>query len=144
MRSALIAVLFLATAIEAQSPARDLYDDAVSHYLSGELEVAASRYADFLARYPGDPNAARAQLAIGEIHLAQGQSERAVRDFDLVLKLYPKFEKLSEAHFLKGRALQLSGHRDLAIAEWMTLIQKYPDSEHAFYARREIAAVRSR
>lgn len=123
-------------AVLAQPSPKDLYDSAVGDFTSGKLDAAASESADFVRLYPADPMAAEAQLLLSEIHMAQQKFNQAATDLDLFLQRHPNNRKAPDAYFLKGLALRNSAHYDLAVSVWMTLIQKYPDSERASQARR--------
>lgn len=51
---------------------------------AGNVEDATRRYESFIANYPNDPLVVIAHLALGQIHLAEGQLDEAGRAFDLV------------------------------------------------------------
>jgi TolA-binding protein len=63
MRFALLAILFAVSYRNAssQTTAKDLYDQAARHFVSGQAEISSTEYAEFLIRYPMDPNASEAQ-----------------------------------------------------------------------------------
>ena len=122
----------------APPPAGVVYGAARGDYLGGNKELAANEFADFIKFYPDDPQAAAAQLTIGQIHYSQGKYELAAADFDAVLERYPDSKSTPSAYFLKGMALKDSSHRDKAIPVFRTLIKTFPTSDEAKSAREQL------
>ena len=123
------------------APAAALFNSAMRDYSAGKSDLAVSEFLDFVRFYPDDPNAATAQLYIGQVHLSQGKPDVAVTDFDSVLERFPESKVAPDAYFMKGMALKQNGRRDLAATEWRTLIKKYPNSDQAKQATEQLRAM---
>lgn len=123
-------------------PAATLFGNAVRDYNGGKLDLALSEYADFVRFYPDDPNAAAAQLNIGEVHYAQNKLDLAVKDFDAVIERYSDNAKITpDAYFMKGMALKQSAKRDAAASTFRALIAKFPRSDKSDQAKEQLRAM---
>jgi tol-pal system protein YbgF len=128
--------------MQAQIPAETLFNNALKDYAGGKYDLAISEFSDFVKFYPDNPNAANAQLNIGEAHSAQGKYELAAQDFDAVIERYPANEQVTpNAYFDKGMALKGSGRKTEAIATFRALIAKYPRKDQAEQARAQLRAM---
>ena len=126
----------------AQIPAETLFNNAIKDYAGGKYDLAISEFSDFIKFYPDNPNAANAQLNIGEAHSAKGQYELAAQDFDAVIERYSSNEQVTpNAYFDKGMALKATGRKTEAIATFRALIAKYPRKEQASQAQAQLRAL---
>ncbi|MES1258409.1 MAG: tetratricopeptide repeat protein [Acidobacteriota bacterium] len=126
----------------AQIPAETLFNNALKDYAGGKYDLAISEFSDFIKFYPDNPNAANAQLNIGEAHSAKGQYELAAQDFDAVIERYPSNEQVTpNAYFDKGMALKAIGRKTEAIATFRALIAKYPRKDQASQAKEQLRAM---
>lgn len=119
-------------------PAAVLFSNGVRDQNGGKLELAVSEFTDFLKFYPEDPNAASAQLNIGEIHRQQGKTELAAQDFDAIIERYPASDITPDAYFMKGMSLKEAGKKTDAIATFRSLIAKYPRKDQASQAKDQL------
>ena len=115
-----------------------LFGNAVRDQNGGKLDLAVCEFTDFLKFYPEDPNAASAQLNIGEIHRQQGKAELAAQDFDAIIERYPASDITPDAYFMKGMALKEAGKKTDAIATFRSLITKYPRKDQASQAKEQL------
>ena len=83
----------------------DLMRTAVVDQFSGNYDLAATGFREFLSKYPTDPRAADAQLYVGEVLFAQKKFEQAVIEYDLVLQKYPDSDKKERPSTRKGSLL---------------------------------------
>ncbi len=120
--------------------ASTLFTNAMRDYSSGKGDLAAAGFTDFVKFYPDDPNAPTAQLYIGQVHLAD-KPEQAVKDFDAVLERFPDSKVTPDAWFMKGMALEQSGHRDQGAKEFRALIKQYPTSDQAKQAKDQLKSM---
>lgn len=119
-------------------PAAVLFGNSVRDQNGGKLELALSGFSDFLKFYPEDPNAASAQLNIGEIHRQQGKAELAAQDFDAIIERYPASDVTPDAYLMKGMSLKEAGKKTDAIATFRSLITKYPRKDQASQAKEQL------
>jgi tol-pal system protein YbgF len=119
-------------------PASTLFTNAVRDQNGGKFDLAISEFNDFLKFYPDDPNAASAQLNIGEAHAAQGKYDQAAQDFDAVVERYPANDITPDALYSKGTALRRAGRKTEAIATFRAVIAKYPRKDQAAQAKDQL------
>ena len=101
-----------------------------------------SEFSEFIKFYPDNPNAANAQLNIGEAHSAQGKYELAAQDFDAVIERYPANDQVTpNAYFDKAGALKAAGRKTEAITTYRALIAAYPRKDQAAQARAQLTAM---
>jgi tol-pal system protein YbgF len=129
------------TASVAPPPATTLFENAFRDQNAGRFDLAISGYNDFLKFYPEDPNAARAQLNIGEAHRGQKKYDQAAQDYDAVIERYPASDITPDAYLLKGMALKEAGKKADAATTFRALITKYPRKDQASQAKDQLRAM---
>ena len=107
------------------------YSDARRDQQTGNLDLAAQEYQQYLTYFPNTELAANAQYYLGEISYNRSDYKGAVQAFDAVLERYPSNPKTADARYMKGLALARDGQRTRAIQELRALIQMNPTSEQA-------------
>ncbi len=107
------------------------YSDARRDQQTGNLDLAAQEYQQYLTYFPNTELAANAQYYLGEISYNRNDYKGAVQAFDAVLERYPSNPKTADARYMKGMALAKDGQRTKAIQELRALIQINPTSEQA-------------
>lgn len=107
------------------------YSDARRDQQTGNLDLAAQEYQQYLTYFPNTEQAASAQYYLGEISYNRNDYKGAVQAFDSVLERYPTNPKTADARYMKGMALAKDGQRTRAIQELRALIQTNPTSEQA-------------
>jgi TolA-binding protein len=126
----------------AQPSGQMLFNNAVRDQNSGKPELALPEYTEFLRLYPNDPNAARAQYYIGEIHYNQGSLEQAVKDFDLVIEQYPADPVTTPtALYMKGMALKKAKRPSDAALSFRAVIKQFPASDEAAQSKQQLTAM---
>jgi TolA-binding protein len=97
------------------SPQR-LFDAAQSDYFAGQYELAIAGFSDYIKSFPKSDSADDAQVLICNAYLTDGKYDRAVEACDVAIRTYPTGDKVPEAYYRKGLALQalknLDGARD--------------------------------
>jgi tol-pal system protein YbgF len=111
--------------------AEKTYNDARRDQQTGNLDLAAQEYQQYLTYFPTTELAASAQYYLGEISYTKGDYKGAAEAFDAVLERYPNNPKTADAKYLKGMSLAKDGQRTKAIQELRSLIQTNPSSEQA-------------
>jgi TolA-binding protein len=95
----------------AGSPTK-LFESAQSDYFSGQYDLAIIGFTEYIRSFPKSPMADDAQVLICNAYLTDGKYQKAVEACDLAIRTYPSGDKIPEAYYRKGLALQ--GLRDLA------------------------------
>ena len=108
---------------------------------AAKFELAISEYQDFIKYYPDNPNAARAQLNIGQIHYTQQKFELAASDFDVIIAKYPDDTTVTpQAYFLKGMSLKGTKPAE-AVKAWREIIKRYPHTDSEAQAKEQLRAM---
>ena len=102
-------------------------------YLNG-LE----NFKHFLSLYPTHELADNAQYWIGEIYYVKGDWERAVLEFNKVVKNYPKGDKVAASLLKQGFSFQELGAVKEAKVILKKVVDKYPKSEEAGHAKKRL------
>jgi TolA-binding protein len=111
--------------------AEKTYNDARRDQQTGNLDLAAQEYQQYLTYFASTELAASAQYYLGEISYTKGDYKAAAEAFDAVLERYPNNPKTADAKYLKGMSLAKDGQRTKAVQELRSLIQTNPSSEQA-------------
>jgi tol-pal system protein YbgF len=118
--------------------AEKTYTDAVRDLHTGNVDLAAQEFQQYLTYYPNTELAASAQYYLGEISYNKGDFNGAVQAFDAVLERYPQNPKTADAHLMKGMALVKAGQRNRAAEEFRSLIQDFPRTDDARKAQQQL------
>jgi tol-pal system protein YbgF len=119
----------------APPSARVLYDNALRDFTSGKYDLARQQFLDYLRYYGRTPLAGNAQFYIGETYYRQNDFRRAITEYDKVLESFPDSNKVAGAYLKKGYALLELGQREDGVAALRTLVQRFPRSDEARWAR---------
>ncbi|MFZ2406920.1 MAG: tetratricopeptide repeat protein [Methylobacter sp.] len=95
-----------------------------------EVERVVAQLNKFVSKYSKNTLAVRAGLSIGKLYLVKGQYEQARLQFKNMAKQYAKSGSVvAECLFLTGNTYQLQDQPDNAVAQYRTIISKYPLSQ---------------
>jgi TolA-binding protein len=93
-----------------------LFESAQGDYYSGQYELAIAGWTDFIKTFPKAEQAPAAQVGICNSYLNDGKYQKAVEACDVAIRTYAGSDKIAEAYYRKGVALQalrdLAGARD--------------------------------
>ena len=93
-----------------------LFDTAQADYFSGQYDLAILGWTDYIKSFPKSDSADDAQVLICNAYLTDGKYQKAVEACDLAIRTYPSGDKIPDAYYRKGVALQslkdLAGARD--------------------------------
>jgi TolA-binding protein len=121
---------------------QDLYNHALGDKNGGNADLALQEFADYLKYYGNTDLAPNAQFYIGYIHYSQGAYDQAANDFDMVLEKYGENNNKSrEAMLYKGQSLVRSGHKTQGADEYRDLIGKFPGTDQAVAACKELVGL---
>ena len=121
---------------------QDLYTQALGDKNGGKLDLALQEFTDYLKYYGNTDLAPNAQFYIGYIHYAQNNYDQAAGDFDMVLEKYgDNNNKARDAMYYKGMSLVRSGHKTQGADEFRNLIGKFPGTDQATQACKELTGL---
>ncbi len=121
---------------QAGPPSADvLYNTALRDFIGGNYELARQEFADYLRYYANTQLAGNAQFYIGETYYHEKEFRAAIAEYDKVFKNHPNSYKIAGAYLKKGYALLELEDRDAGVRELKTLVEKFPGSDEAKWAR---------
>jgi tol-pal system protein YbgF len=112
-----------------------LYSTALRDFIGGNYDLARQEFADYLNYYGRTQLAGNARFYIGETYYHQKDYRQAIAEYDKVFSDHPKSYKIAGAHLKKGYALLELDEREAGVEELKTLVEKFPGSEEAKWAR---------
>jgi TolA-binding protein len=118
--------------------AGNAFDQAWSAYMAGQNDVAIQGFQDYLRRFPGSPDAAKAQFYIGEAYFNfnPGKFQDAAAAYDLVLTTaaYKGSEYVPQAYYKQGLAYEALRKPELAKKNYELLRRDFSDTSWAIAA----------
>ncbi len=119
----------------------ELYSTAKQAYDEGDHETAVEGFELFLEKFSDSDRADNARFWIGEVYFAEKWFEKAILEYEEVIKEYPDGNKVPGAYLKQGMAFEKLGETDNARLVFQTLREKYPDSNEAEIAGRQLAVM---
>ena len=120
----------------------EIYQLAKQAFDKGEYDAAREGFQDLIRRYPKSKNADNAQFWIGEIYYREKWYEKAIVEYQKVVEVYPKGNKVRSALLKQGYAFANIGDTANASLILKDLIRRYPDSNEATIARRKLTQLK--
>jgi tol-pal system protein YbgF len=114
--------------------AQAVYDDAYTLYHQGRFEDAERRFEEFLAVSPPTELSDNAQYWIGAARLSRSDFRGALAAFRRTVELYPEGNKVPDALFKMGQALEELGDPGEARGVYDELARRYPETAAAALA----------
>lgn len=130
------------TSASPPAPApQSLYDNALRDLNTGKYDLARQQFQDYLQYYGRTALAGNAQFHIGETYYRQNDFKRAIAEYDKVLRDHPDSNKVAASLLKKGYAQLELNQRDEGIRTLRGLVEKYPRSDEAEWARRRLKSL---
>ncbi|MCF8028857.1 MAG: tol-pal system protein YbgF [Desulfobacteraceae bacterium] len=117
----------------------ELYASAKQAYDNGDFQSALQGFELFLEKFSDSDNADNARFWIGEIYFAEQWYERAILEYEKVIKNYPDGNKVAGAYLKQGFAFEKIGENANARLILNELLGKFPDSNEAKIAKKKLA-----
>jgi tol-pal system protein YbgF len=125
----------------AAAPApRELYSQAYADYARGNYDLAIQGFQEYLRTYPNTEFSDNAQYWIGECLYGKQKYAESIEAWNLLFRDFPSSDKLPDARFKKGLALERLGRRSQALVEYRYVVDRYPNSEAGRKAREKLNA----
>lgn len=121
--------------ITDKKPANKIYKDALQLIQNKQPMEARKLFKDYLKNYPDGPLAGNASFWIGESYYAEKNYERAIVEYDNMIKNHPKGIKVPAALLKQAMSFDRLKDRNTAKALFDKLIKDYPKSEEAKRAK---------
>jgi len=105
------------------------YNTAFGYYYSTQFELAIQALGAALKRFPDHPDAAKAQLTIGDSYFQMGKRfEEALTAYTAVITNYKEPDVVAEAYYKQGQTYEQLGQTDAAIKSYQQVIKLYKGS----------------
>ena len=124
-----------------QSPLK-VFDSALSDYYAGQYDIAILGFTDYIRTYPKSDSAVDAQVYICSAYVQDGKNDKAVEACDLAIRTYPDGEKIAEAYYKKGLALQNLRDVNGAREAWEHVVKTNPDSAAGRLAKQNLDRIK--
>ena len=121
--------------------AQAVYDDAYTLFHQGRFEEAERRFEEFLAVAPPTELSDNAQYWIGAARFERGDHRGALASFRRTVELYPEGNKVPDALFKMGQALEELGDPGEARSVYEELARRFPDTAAAALAAERLDAL---
>ncbi|MEJ2153058.1 MAG: tetratricopeptide repeat protein [Gemmatimonadota bacterium] len=117
-----------------------LYNEAVTDYQQGRLNLAREGFIEYLRLFPAGLSASDAQYWVGIIANDQRRFDEAVTELRKVPDRYPESSKAAPALRKIGDAYRAQGDTERGRAAYRELVVRYQNSSEAEAARRELGS----
>ena len=119
----------------------ELYKVAKQTYDRGDYETARQGFEKFMEKYPKSDMADNARFWIGEIYFIESWFQKAILEYEKVIKAYPDGNKVPAAFLKQGISFHKLGENANARLILKELITKFPDSNEAKIARQKVSQI---
>ena len=127
----------LGTVRMPESPAVYL-TEAMNHYFASRWDLAVEAFQEITEMFPGTPQAAYAQLQLGQAHYQQGKYREAIPHYQRLIETYPQSEHVPEAYLMQGLCYEGLDQRTNARKMFQQVIELYPESQQAIQAEQRL------
>jgi tol-pal system protein YbgF len=131
-----------AVASRSSESERDVYTRAFDLMKARQFDESAAAFNQLIADYPNGQYTPNAYYWLGELYLAQTDTERARQSFAQVLNLYPDHPKVPDTLYKLGVVYHRLGDNQRAIGYFEQVGREYPNSSAAGLATRYMAELK--
>jgi tol-pal system protein YbgF len=122
---------------------RGTYERAFNLLKEGRYDLAVTAFKAFVDTYPQGSFADNAQYWLGEANYVQRHFERALSEFEKVVKGHPNSPKRGDALLKMGYTYQELGQYDNARAALNEVLNSYPTSTAASLAKKRLQDIKA-
>jgi tol-pal system protein YbgF len=119
------------------SPAR-YYAQAWNDYMSSRYDIAIEGFREVVEKFPGTPDAAKAQFHVGEAFYQQGKCREALPEYQKVAANYKDSEFVPDAYLMQGVCYQDLNQAGNARKMFELVRDRYPNSTQAIQATQKL------
>lgn len=120
-----------AATVAASASERDAYQQAFDLMKARQFDQSIAAFNRLIVDYPNGQYAPNAFYWLGELHLAQQNTEQARQAFMQVISLYPDHPKVPDTLYKLGVAYHRLGDTDRALEYFNQVRSQYPQSSAA-------------
>ena len=126
------------TAVTVPTSPASLFRSAQNDYASGRYDLAIEGFEEFLEKFPAAPDAASAQLHIGESYYQKKMCQQAIPAYQKVVDSYRSSDAVPDALLMLGVCNSDLNRRTQATTFYERVIKQYPDSAAALLAKQRL------
>ena len=119
-----------------------LYDSAMGDYYAGQYDLAILGFSDYIKSFPKADLADDAQVNICSAYLQDGKNDKAVEACDLAIRTYPGGDKIPDAYYKKGLAMQNLRDVNGAREAWEHVVKSNPDTDAGRLAKQRLEQIK--
>jgi TolA-binding protein len=140
----LVGIIFSNSGLSAvnTNPDQDFYAKVIQSYRQGDSTVLNKSVRLLIKNHPDSVHADNALYLNGLLALSKGQYKRAIKNFVLLQRFYPRANKLPAALIGKGIAYRKLGKLDKAEQAFKVVQDKFVGSPEFFQAGVQIKLLR--
>jgi tol-pal system protein YbgF len=127
---------------EAKTDPKAAYNDCYKLFKEGQNEKARQEFQKFLKQYPKTPYSGSAQFWIAETWYVDDKYEKAIVEYEKVIKGFPTSDKVPHALLKQGMSFQKLGDDGSAKIVYQQIVKKYPQTQQAKVARARLSELK--
>jgi len=118
------------------------YAEAYKVFKDGRYGESRGKFQAFIKQFPDITLANNAQFWIGESYYAEGNVEKAILEYEKVIKNYPKGDMVPHAILKQGLGLLKIGDRTGAKIVLKKLVDEYPETHQGRIAKTKLGTLK--
>jgi len=119
-----------------------IYSDAYGAFKNGEYGTARVKFQEFLKAFPDSEYSDNAQFWVGECYYFEGKYEKAILEYEKVIKNYSKGNKVPNALLKQAFSFLKLGDQASTKLLLQRVIKDYPGTTPARIARQRLANIK--
>lgn len=127
---------------EPKNDVEAAYNACYKLFKEGQYVKAREEFLKFLKQYPKTAFSDNAQFWIGETWYVEEKFERAIVEYEKVVKDYPSGDKVPYALLKQGMAFQKLGDKASARIVYQQIVKKYPQTNQARVAKAKLSELK--
>jgi len=108
-----------------------IYNNAKNSFYGTDYNNAILLLTDAIKRFPDSPEAAMAQVLIGDSHDSLGHTQDALAAYALVIKNYTDPDRVADAYYKQGSMYEKLNQKDNAVKSYQDCIRLFGNSSAA-------------
>jgi len=129
-------------AAEVKTDPKAAYNECYKLFKEGQNAKAREAFQKFLQQHPKTPYSGSAQFWIAETWYVDDRYEKAIVEYEKVIKGFPASEKVPHALLKQGMAFQKLGDDGSAKIVYQQIVKKYPQTQQARVARARLSELK--
>jgi tol-pal system protein YbgF len=127
---------------EVKTDPKPVYDACYKLFKDGQYAKAREDFQKFLKQYPKTAYSGSAQFWIAETWYVEEKYEKAILEYEKVIKGFPTSDKVPFALLKQGMSFQKLGDKGSAKIVYQQIIKKYPNTNQAKTARARLSELK--